>query len=383
LFVEARFAFDDNGEWAAIERMYGAVGWRRYRRAGVALRLVARAQRRTVPGVSPLDGTATVGPLPYYVGVRALVPALPRLVVAIVREVLRAEVIVLRLPGMIGLLASVVCRVLRRRYSVELEGDPLAVLESGAVGRLGRVLAPLVGRQMRRAVRHACAASYVTESTLQRRYPHGRDAVAVSVSDVRPSFVDAGRRWRPGPICLVTVGSQEVPYKGHDVLVRAIQRLRADEVALSAVIVGGGRLHHKLVDLAAQLEVDDVVTFTGPVNDHERLFELLDSASLFVLPSLTEGMPRALIEAMARGLPAVGSDVGGIPELLDKRFLVPPGDPHALADAIAILAGNRAEWEAQSRRNLRTARRFRSDVHDARFAHWLGNLPSASAGADR
>jgi glycosyltransferase involved in cell wall biosynthesis len=313
-------------------------------------------------------------------------PALPRLIIAIVREVARAEVVILRLPGMISLLAGLVCRVLRRRYCVEVVGDPVAVLASGSLGRLGRVLAPLAGRKMRWVVRHACGALYVTESTLQRRYPPRRDAAVVSVSGVRlgeKAFLDNGRQWRPGPVRIVTVGSQELPYKGHDVLLRAVQRLRSDGVALSAVVVGGGRLHQHLVDLAARLGVSDVVTFTGAVHDRERLLNLLDSASLFVLPSRTEGLPRALLEAMARGLPAVGCDVGGIPELLEKRFLVPVGESDALADTIATLTGDRVEWEAQSRRNLQVARRFRSDVLDARFIQWLGALPDAHVGADR
>ena len=208
----------------------------------------------------------------------------------------------------------------------------------------------------------------------------------MSISGARlgeAAFVAAGRRWRPGELRIITVGSQELPYKGHDVLLRAIQRLRSDGVALHAVVVGDGRLHRQLVDLAGQLGVDDVVTSTGAVHDRGKLLDLLDEASLFVLPSLTEGLPRALLEAMARGLPAVGSDVGGIPELLHESCLVPPGDAGALARAIVTLSGDRSAWEEQSRRNLRTARRFRSDVLDARFTDWLRGLPPAQRRSDR
>jgi glycosyltransferase involved in cell wall biosynthesis len=383
LFVEARLALDGNGTWAAMDPATGAASWSRYTHSGGDLRLVARAQDRSVAGTSPLDGSPVVGPLPYYVGLRELVRALPRLVPAVVAEVRRAEVILLRLPGVIGLLAGGACRLLGRRYGVEVVGDPVEVLSSGSLGRPASALAPLAGCLMRSVVGGSTAALYVTESTLQRLYPSPTSAPTVHVSGVRlgpAAFVSGPQRWRPGCIDLITVGSQELPYKGHDVLLHAVQHLHSDGADVRAVIVGDGRLHQGLVDLAADLGIDDQVVFTGAVSDRSRVQHLLDQATVFALPSLTEGLPRALLEAMARGLPAVGTAVGGIPELLDDRFLVPVGDPVALAGVIVALARDRFEWEAQSRRNLEVARRFSSDVLDARFSQWLSEAPDAQQG---
>ena len=84
----------------------------------------------------------------------------------------------------------------------------------------------------------------------------------------------------------------------------------------------------------------------------------LDAADLFILPSRTEGLPRAIIEAMARGLPCLGSSVGGIPELLPPDALVRPGDALALADLIYTRGNDRA-WLAQAAvRNIEFARRY-------------------------
>jgi glycosyltransferase involved in cell wall biosynthesis len=314
------------------------------------------------------------------VGVRGLASALPRLGVAIVREVVRAEIVVLRLPGMIGFLAAYACRILGRRYAVEVVGDPVAVLASGSLGRTGRLLAPFAGWQMRRVVSGASAALYVTQSTLQRRYPTARRVPVTGVSTVRideTAFVDKGRRWRPGPPRIVTVGSQEVRYKGHDVLLHAIQRLHSAGAPVTAVIVGDGRLHGDLVDLAVNLGIRECVTFTGAIHDRAELMAQLDQATLFVLPSRTEGLPRALIEAMARALPAVASDVGGISELLEAEFLVPVEDPAALADRISALGSDPARWEAQSKRNLEVSRAYHAAALDARFDHWLSGIPVA------
>src|SRR6202011_4898704 len=88
---------------------------------------------------------------------------------------------------------------------------------------------------------------------------------------------------------------------------------------------------------AEQLGVSDQVRFLGQVHDVPAL---LARASLFVLPSLTEGVSLTLLEAMARGLPVVATHVGGNPEVVadgETGLLTPPGDPAALAQAMLRL----------------------------------------------
>jgi glycosyltransferase involved in cell wall biosynthesis len=379
LFVEARFGIRPDGRCCPLDPANGPVIWDRYRRSGVDLRLVARAKPVPDPEFPGLGERVELAPLPYYVGIRGMVRALPRLAVACLRELRRAETIIVRLPGPIGLLVTALCLVTRRRFGVELVGDPDTVLASGSLGRPGRVLARPGTALTRWAVRRARAVLYVTGHTLQEKYPHHPAAVTANVSGVRldaRSFLQG--KWRQsGSLRLITLGSQELPYKGHDVLLLAVQRLRRDGIPVTAVIVGGGRLHELLVQLADQLGLSSFVTFTGAVHDRERVRDLLDDASMFVLPSRTEGLPRALLEAMARGLPCIASGVGGIPELLDAEFLVPPGDPDALARAIAALCKDSRRCEAQSRRNQEVAHRFASEVLDARLQAWLDELPPA------
>src|SRR5690606_2722669 len=88
----------------------------------------------------------------------------------------------------------------------------------------------------------------------------------------------------------------------------------------------------------------------------------LDQADLFVLASRTEGLPRAVIEAMARGLPCIGTSVGGIPELLPTEDLVPPGDADTLARKISEVSRSPERMAAMSRRNLKKAADYRDDV---------------------
>lgn len=97
--------------------------------------------------------------------------------------------------------------------------------------------------------------------------------------------------------------------------------------------------------------------FLGHLPSGDAVRRELDSAHLFVLPSHQEGMPRAMIEAMARALPCLGTRVGGIPELLSRPALVDAGD-RALARRIADIARDPELRADLSRRNLTRAREF-------------------------
>ena len=118
--------------------------------------------------------------------------------------------------------------------------------------------------------------------------------------------------------------------------------------------------------LAADRGVADRVRFLGQVPAGEPVREQLDAADLYLIPSRAEGLPKALIEAMARGLPCIGSRVGSIPDLLADEDLVPPGDARALADKLMEVAGSPDRMNQMAKRNLATAREYRNDVTDRR-----------------
>ena len=104
------------------------------------------------------------------------------------------------------------------------------------------------------------------------------------------------------------------------------------------------------------------MSFQGLLPTSEAVREQLDRADLFVLPSHQEGLPKAMVEAMARALPCIGSTVGGIPELLPPEDLVPPGDVAALASKIREVATNPDRMARMSARNLEKATEYRDEV---------------------
>jgi glycosyltransferase involved in cell wall biosynthesis len=131
-------------------------------------------------------------------------------------------------------------------------------------------------------------------------------------------------------------------------------------------MIGDGRFRSQLEQQAVRSGVGGAVDFRGQMAAGQAVRDQLDLADLFVLPSRTEGLPRAMIEAMARGLPCIGSNVGGIPELLPPEDLFPSGDPQALAAKISEVLTDGPRRQRMSQRNLARARDFHEDVLRAR-----------------
>jgi len=125
--------------------------------------------------------------------------------------------------------------------------------------------------------------------------------------------------------------------KGFAYLIEAVALLRASYPNAVVALAGTGPSRSQLEDLASRLAVSDRVVFLGFRSD---INELLDACDLLVMPSLSETLGYALLEAMAHGLPTVGTTVGGIPEVIlpmETGLLVPPRHPVALATAIKLL----------------------------------------------
>lgn len=122
--------------------------------------------------------------------------------------------------------------------------------------------------------------------------------------------------------------------KGHEYLLEAVGKIRESRPDVELTIVGDGPRRAELERMAADLGVQESVRFAG-MRNREEVAELLREADVFVLSSLWENAPHAVIEAFASGLRVVATDVGGVSELMDPEagVLIPPADAQALATA--------------------------------------------------
>lgn len=350
-----------------------AAFWDRYLDVFNGVRVVARvahvttqppyARRVDRPGISFLE-------LPCYVGLLGFIRHYAALRQRVIGSVGPDDAVILRVPGAIATLVERRGLSPIHPFAVEVVGDPDQVFRPGGVRS---VFNPLYRRRfaadLRRQCARACAVAYVSERFLQERYPaqQGTFQTHFSSIDLQPVvFRGEPRTYEkaPSPLRIVSVGSLEQLYKGPDVLIDAVSLLHEpsspERVEVNLTWVGDGRYREALQQRAAKRSFAHAVHFAGQL-DAGGVRNALDNADLFVLPSSAEGLPRAMIEAMARGLPCIGTTVGAIPELLELSELVPPNAPDALARKIRELAQDPRRLSHLSRGNLHKAAAYRAD----------------------
>lgn len=359
--------------------------WARYRAVFDHVTVAARVRNA---GDDPNDLPRADGEgvefcdLPDYTGAWQYLRSRTQMRIRFRQAIEHSDVFCLRVPCAIATIAWRELRRSRRAFGVEVVGDPWESLATGGVRSVARPIARrAVTRALRAQCREACAAWYVTREALQRRYPSSSGAFQTHCSDIElPSegVADAPRTGIAGTPRLIYVGTLAVLYKAPDILIRAVAHTGRSDLRLT--IVGDGRKRKSLETLAASLGVTDRVTFAGYLPAGQGVRDALDAADIFVLPSRTEGLPRAMIEAMARGLPCIGSAVGGIPELLPPEDLVPAGDVPALADKIMELIDCPERFQAASKRNLEASRQFLPSILEARRNTFYTELLQRSSG---
>lgn len=381
LVVTLEHHFDcipDGTVWTQTQFAYPF--WTRYLAVFENVRVVARV--RQVPSV-PSDWKQADGahvsfqPVPDYLGPWQYAVRFGQIRRATRNVVGRGDAIVMRVSSQT---ADHIEPVLRREghpYGVEVVADPYDVFAPGSVKHpLRPVFRWWFSRQLRRQCAGACAAAYVTQYALQRRYPPAPGRFSTYYSSVELPEVAFASASRPaysgkGVIKLIFVGTLAQLYKAPDVLIDAFALCVQQGLDIELVLLGDGKYRASLEAKAAALGVGKRVRFLGRLPAGEAVRAQLDRADCFVLPSYQEGLPRAMLEAMARGLPCIGSTVGGIPELLSSEEMIPPGDSASLARKIREVVTDSQRMARLSARNLHKVQAYRDEtLNERRFAFY-------------
>jgi glycosyltransferase involved in cell wall biosynthesis len=220
---------------------------------------------------------------------------------------------------------------------------------------------------VRWALRASCATVAVSEATRQDLaaslgIPPSRIHLIRNGIPLRPGRPDQIRTelgLTPGELLIVAVGNL-TPRKAHWVLLEALVELRREgfDPPWHVAVAGRGPERDRLEAFAREHRIDHRVHLLGVRDD---VPDLLAAAQVFVMPSLWEGLPLAVLEAMHAGLPIVASEASGIPEAITpdvEGVLVAPGDPAAFARALRRVMGDeglRARLGAAAQRRARAA----------------------------
>ncbi len=378
---EHYFRSPDGKVWTIVGN--GCVHFRRYLGAFNEVVVIGRVRdvNAAEPGWNRVDGDGVlVGAVPDYTGPVEYWRIRQDVMRAIRAAVGDGDAIVLRVGSQIAHCLESGLRA-GRPFGVEVLGDPEQIFSPGVVSHpLRPVLRWWFARQLRDQCRRACAVSYVTASALQGKYPAREGAYVDSFVNLElgeEAFVERARTFAaaPEPLRIVSVGAMAQPYKGFEVLIEAVSRCA---VRCEVRIAGDGRYRGEFEETAARLGVADRVRFLGALPAGAAVRAELDRADLFVLASRTEGLPKVVVEAMARAVPCLGSAVGGIPELLDRESLFAAGDAVRLAELIDGVARDPDRLSRMSAANLERARNYSDQEMDKKRQAFLAYLQRAT-----
>lgn len=235
----------------------------------------------------------------------------------------------------------------------------------------------LLAEKLNRASFVACASYFMRAQAMRFSEPSCWSKMSI----VRCG-IDIDRLPSPGvhggatPARLICVGRLS-PEKGHFGLLEALSEVAASNLEFELTLVGDGSMLEPIRARAKELDLLRHIRFTGALSESETLAQIAQS-DILVLPSLMEGLPVVLIEAMALGRPVVASRVAGIPELIDEGqsgFMFTPSDWQDLATALSELLVNSVEWQRMGQMGCqRVEEEFRSDISAARMARLFASV---------
>ncbi|UTM56554.1 glycosyltransferase family 4 protein [Photobacterium sp. CCB-ST2H9] len=279
------------------------------------------------------------------------------------------DFLIARLPSEIGLLAIKAARKLKIKYTIEFVACPWDALWNYG-GIRSKLYAPFYYVRNRMATTHANSVSYVTSSFLQRRYPS--NGIKVGVSDV---VIDTESNYRVKRVLdrnkvinIGLIGSLDSPHKGIGDAIKAVGILLEKGCKINLNLLGPGDISIWKKQCES---FSDYVNFCGIRNPGKDVQEWLARQDIYIQPSLQEGLPRAIIEAMNCGLPIIGSNAGGIPELVNQKFIHPKKDYIRLSDLILYILTEENEYEAMSEYSLRISERYvKNNLDKVRNEFW-------------
>lgn len=274
------------------------------------------------------------------------------------------DFIIIRLPSFIGIFACIEARKQKKNYLIEMVGCPFDALWN--YGKLSKkIVAPIFAILNKYELKRAKNVIYVSNKFLQRRYPTSGNYIACSdvnietientnlekrIKKINDKYKDKNVIYKFG-----IIGSLNVDYKGHKTAIQAMSKLK-NEIDFELHFLGSGN-KSRWIEMAKKYKIEDRLIFDG-VLPHKEVNKWLDDIDVYLIPSLTEGMPRALIEAMSRACPAIGSKVGGIPELLEEEMLIDKKDSDKLEVKIKELINSKEKMQEQAKINFNKSLEF-------------------------
>lgn len=287
---------------------------------------------------------------------------------------------VLRLPSTVA--QRVAKQVMKNKipYACEIVFDAHDGAETSK-NLFEKILWTIIDKQMKKICYRADGVSCVTQHYLQKRYfskkvDHFESYY--SSGGIPFTFYTSPRKHPQNKILTIAHVDLQIGLhsrKGTDELLHAVALLKKESIIVNIRLAGDdwGDNARQIIRYAKSIGIEGQVSFPGYLNS-QQMSDFLDSSDLFVFPTKAEGLPRSIIEAMAKGLPVVTTPASGNPELIPSHYLVAYEDVKTLSERIKELILNPSAYEKASKENFEKGKEYQADLLQSRRVEFYKKL---------
>lgn len=362
----------DGKHWTPA--IYGYSFWKRYLEVFDNVRIVARTKKiKKLSGKELLvDGPGVeIFPLPFFQGPKELIKVYFQIHRSLKNVEDGCDVALFRMPSQT---AQMTFQHIRGKLPIggEIVYDPTEDLNRNDVNVFIHFLNKVISNRLKVFCKNANGVSYVTENSIQNHYPsyarlYGSSKkhfeTYYSTITLSDKAFDGAKKYEQKENLVLALSdvAMNTERKGERTLIETVKLARDRDYDVSAIIIGDGSMRKTFEEYAKSLGVIEYVSFTGLLPSSNAVKDVLKKADIFVFPTRGEGLPRGILEAMALGMPVLSTPVGGIPEVIENKYLFDPKDSHGYADMICHLMTHRNEMNEISKRNYQKSLEFHND----------------------
>ncbi len=349
--------------------------YQRYLRVFDNLRLVTRCVSEDILGKSRVlldDPRIEYVPMPFFSGPFQYAKIYFQIGKKIKHITEGCDAAIIRLPSTVAQRVGYVIMNSGLPYAAELVFDASDAYEN-ATNVIERILWRKIDSQMRKLCSNADGVSCVTRQYMQQHYTSKKaNAFYSHYSSItlNRNFYSGARSYPQKDIFKIAHVCTQVQYKGrkgYNEIIDALKILKGRGVSVVVNFAGPDYRNGiaLLTEYARKRDVSEMVNFIGGVTK-EQLSSYLEDSDLYVMPTWAEGLPRVIIEAMAKGMPVITTPVSGNPELVSDHFLVDYEDVKKLADRIEELVKTPKLYEDTSKENFSRSLEYESAILEQR-----------------
>lgn len=295
------------------------------------------------------------------------------------------DVALLRGPSPISLLALNLVVKSKIPFAVEFMVNPETTFNKEVYkGKFSYLIRKIFVNHAKKLCMSANGVSYVTEKILQSKYPcqamlkgESEEYFTSYYSTINlkdKDFYNRDSVNNTDKFVIIHVGFMDKYSKGHREVIEVAKRLLDKGYNIEVKFIGTGNLENNLKKMCKNLGIEKNIIFKGQIDRIEEIQKEHKKSNLFLFPTKSEGLPRALIEAMANSLPCVSTPVDGIPELLSKEYLVDYKNIDTIVNIVENFILDKNLCLKEGKRNYKKALEYKDNELEKRRTEFYKKL---------